>query len=328
MQKLRYYEIDVLRGLGILAIILIHVSAYFLKDPLAKFVWDYSQFTVQTFVFVSGYLFFLKNPLENRKTFWSYLKKRARRLLIPYWSFLVFYFAIIAVFSLGTLTPEFFIRWLTLTTTGNELNWFVVLFLQFVILLPLLSYWAKNRKWLFYLYSLFALSSSLLLLGYNIPLNYKLTMWLPWSLILIVSWYTARYEKRRWFYPVAIVGSFFIFFVLRYRLQILDHSLSFYDNKYPPNLYFLSYGIWVTLLLLWLSGRGVFSAKWFQKSITFLGVHSYSIFFVHFLIIFLLASLLNLGSYPWWQIFFLVLGLTLAVQVVLNAGRRFISSRY
>ncbi len=318
MRSSRNYEIDILRGIGILAIIIIHVNAYFLGNSTAKLLWDYSQFTVQTFVFCAGYIFFSNKKQLSLRTFPSYFLKRVKRLILPYYLFLFLYFFFIWLSDPKSLNIAYLIRQLTLTTPGNELNWFVVLFLQFAVLIPILSWWGEKRKVFFHLYSLFALGFSLFLLSSQVPINYKLTMWLPWSLILILSWYTARLEDRNWFYPITITVTFLTFYFLRLALQLWGRSLTFYDNKYPPNLYFTSYGILITLLLMLSAQKGVFKGSIVKKTLTFLGVNSYSIFFIHFLLIFSFAHFLNFALYSWWQVFLVIFVLTVILQLSIN----------
>lgn len=318
MKPSRNYEIDVLRGIGILAIILIHVNAYFLREPTAKLLWNYSQFAVQIFVFCAGYIFFSKRKQLSLRTFPSYFLKRVKRLVSPYYLFLFFYFPVIWLFNPKNINTASVLRQLTLTTAGNELNWFVVLFLQFAVLIPILAYWGEKRKVLFHLYSLFAFGFSLFLTVSPVPLNYKLTMWLSWSTILIFSWYTARLEDKKWFYPITITVTFLALYFLRLNLQLWGRSLSFYDNKYPPNLYLLSYGILITLLLLLLAQKGAFNGSVVKKTLTFLGVNSYSIFFIHFILIFSFDYFLNFDLYSWWQIFFMIFGLTVVTQLLMN----------
>ncbi len=318
MQPKRNLEIDILRGIGILAIILIHVNAYFLGDPLAKTLWNYSEFAVQTFVLISAYIFFKKKTLISLKDFVSYLKKRLVRLVLPYWVFLIFYFLLIAIFDRQDLIFSNIIRQITLTTTGNELNWFVLLFLQFTFLIPLLSYWAQKRKVFFSLYVLAAFSSSLLLISYNPGLNFKLFMWLPWSLIVVFTWYVAAYEEKKWFYPTAIFATGSVYFFLSRLLTTIGRSLLFYDEKYPPNLYLLNYGIFATLILFWLIKKGLFDLGFLRKSLIFLGIHSYSIFFIHFFLVVGFNFWFGLGHLLWWQMFLIVLSMTLLIQTAIN----------
>jgi len=50
--------IDNLRGMAMLAMIVIHSISYFFSDKLSFLIWDYSQWAVPVFFFCSFYLFF------------------------------------------------------------------------------------------------------------------------------------------------------------------------------------------------------------------------------------------------------------------------------
>lgn len=77
----RNYAIDLLRSIGIGCMILNHVG----NTPLSHII---SSFHMPLFFFVSG-LFFTRN-----KPFDSFTKNKAKRILIPYLSFAIFYYLI------------------------------------------------------------------------------------------------------------------------------------------------------------------------------------------------------------------------------------------
>ncbi len=315
MNKSRFGEIDFLRAFGILAIIVIHTNAYYLESPLAKFIWNYSQFAVQTFVFCSAYIFFQKEAFKKEFAFFSYFKKRLKRLVLPYYYYLIFFIPLVSLLNPKRVGIDYIVRQVTLTTTNLDLNWFIVLFLYFALLMPFISYLYKNKKLLFYLFCLLSLGSSLFFISNQLPINYKLTMWLPWSLIIIFALYFARFEQKKMFVIWSLFVSCILFLVLRYWLIIGSHSLAFFDNKYPPNFYFLIYGIFLTILLFYLAKLRIFNMHYSRKVVHFLSIHSYSIFFIHFLLIFFLDYLFDLKIFTWWQFFTIILISTIIIQL-------------
>ncbi len=318
MRPNRFQEIDWLRAVGILIIILIHATAYYKDNPVARNLWNFSQFAVQTFVFCSAYIFWHKEAQSGDFRFLPYFTKRLKRLVLPYYWYLLGFIPLMYLSKPKQVGLNYILQQLTLTTANLDLNWFVLLFLYFALLLPFIAYLYQQKRQLFYLFGLFSLAGSLFFMTHHLALNYKLTMWLPWSLIIIFALYFVKWEKTKIF---AISGFFiacFLFLLARFWLQINGHSLVFFDNKYPPNFYFLVYGIFVTIILFYLARLGIFKMFFFQRSVHFLSTNSYSLFFIHFLLIFASGNFFNLKIFTWWQFFALILISTIVVQLTLS----------
>src|SRR3989344_2705870 len=145
----RFPEIDFIRGISMLAVILIHTTYYFQKDEVAYFLWNYSQFAVQAFLFCSAYVYFKKDSPHNITQGFSYIKKRFVRLLLPYYFFLIFFIPVLLFFYPHTISTAYIIESI-LSVGGVDINWLVLLFLQLSIIFPLMAYWAKKKKVLFY----------------------------------------------------------------------------------------------------------------------------------------------------------------------------------
>ncbi len=318
MEKLRNREIDFLRGLSIFVMILIHTNAYFLHDPVAKLLWDYSQFAVAAFIFCSAYLFFQRTIHFDWKTVLQYVRKRIGRLLLPYYIFLIFWFPLIWFGEPKKLTPSFIFRQLTLTSPENDISWLVLLFISFVLIMPFLALVKSRMRWGFYLYFLAGFLSSLIFLFYTPPLSFKLTMWLPWSTVIVFGFYTVNSNKKQWFFPATIIGSLILFIMLRSIQQAAGHSLIQYDNKYPPNLYHIAYGIFSISLLYFLFTKGFLNVPVTRPLLVFFSRYSYSIYFLHYLIIFFITVFLKHVSFTWITLFLTVLTTTLSIQWLLN----------
>lgn len=312
---MRYKTIDYLRGISILAMVLIHTSAYFLDKQIAAWLWNVNEFAVQVFVFCSAYIFFSKEG-QASFNFWPYLTKRFVRLLKPYYIFLLFflpinYYLIGKDFNLNYL-------WQNLSLTGGvDFNWLVLLFLYFALLFPLIAYLSQQRlKWFYFIGSL-PLISSIIFLFYHFPFNWKLIMWLPWSLLIFYAAYFVKYQSNKVFHLLTLLGSCLLFVGL-YLLQVkLGHSLKFYDNKYPPNLYFLVYGTLLIEILYCLSNLAVLQVL--TKPLYFLSRYSYQIYFVHIIVLEFVAEKLRFPlNLNWLTFFLLVFSLTILIQMVLN----------
>ena len=202
--------------------ILIHVTAWHRSDLLASRLWNLSQFAVQTFIFCSGYLFFLKERSGTTLHSWSYFRKRATRLLSPYLLFLAFYLPLEFVESPWRLSWEYVLKSVTLTG-GVDLNWIILLFLMLAVLMPALLSLLKKRKLFFLIYILLAVFSSVLFMNFELR-SYKFIMWLPWSLLILFSWlFTKLHNRFTTLY--FLVSSLVATIILSFYLSIQNHSL-------------------------------------------------------------------------------------------------------
>lgn len=314
----RLSQIDLLRGLSILVMIFVHTSAWYLSHPAAFMVWNLGQFAVPAFVFCSSYLFFKKKDSYLLDKFWQYVKKRIPRLLIPYWIYLGFYFLLLVFSQPEKLNLISIVKEATLTTSGLEVNWAVLLFVEITLLMPILNYLRERRKTLFLLYVLFTFGASGLLIFYKVPVNFRLIMWLPWSLIVLFSWYIASSEERDWTLPATLFASGFALFFLWILKQNLGLSTVFFHNKYPPSLYYLVWGIFSTTLIYLLAVKGLFNMTFLKKVISFFSIHSYSLFFIHFLVIFTILFFIGLNKFTWFSFTGTVLGGSVLLQLLLK----------
>lgn len=301
-----------------IAMILIHVTAWHTSDPLAFRLGDISQFAVQVFIFCSGFLFFLKE--QGRETVFSlkYFWKRVTRLLIPYYIFLVFYLPLEIVESPQKKSLNYVFKSLTLTG-GPDLNWIVLLFLCLAVLMPFLIFLLRKHRLFFYSYLFIATLSSLAFLGLRVT-GYKIIMWLPWSLMILTSWLFVKFHNRITSAYLAISCTVTTL-LLSFYLSVQNHSLLIIDNKYPPNLYYLLYGVaWISGLWFMLSFMDLKKKRW--DIVRFFSVHSYSIFFTHFWIFTFMRVVLKLDIH-WGYLFAIVI----ASSVLVQKGISLISSR-
>ncbi len=322
----RYFEIDALRGLAIVTMIFTHTNAYFLHQKLVFLLWDISQWSVPVFIFCASYVYLKKTAAPETFTHLiNYAKKRFFRLLRPYYLFAAVYVLLNYFKEPKKLTPDFFIKAATVTN-AIDINWLVLLFLIFAVLVPVIHYLAMKRKRLFYLYSAAAIFSSILLIFYRFPGNYRLIMWLPWSLLIIFGWYMEKFENKNRLMVVGISISLMVFFILRLSETALHHSLAMFDNKYPPNLYHISYGIFSILLLYFLAKNKVFNLPVVKHILTFLSRYSYLLFFVHYLVIYFLMIYVK-WQFTWVSFFVWVFIGSILTQLFLNVFQRYIKAR-
>lgn len=311
----RFEAIDLLRGLAILVMILIHTNAYFLSDKIAFTLWNYGEFAVPVFVFCSSFLFFQKHTVITPHTFFPYIKKRFLRLLIPYYIFLLFFFPLLFFLERQKLTFKYIFQSVFLIS-GVDINWLVLLFLMFSFLLPVLSFFAQKKRSIFICFSLVSFLSSVLFLFIPPPFHDKYILWLPWSIIIIYAWCVVKYGGKKWFYPSTFISALILFMILS-MLHISPHqSMNLHENKYPPNVYFLSFGVLSLSGLLYLAQRGVFNP--FRKLLIFLSLYSYQIYFIHYFLLIAITICFRRFVDSWTSLFLVVFFLTMFVQLAWN----------
>jgi peptidoglycan/LPS O-acetylase OafA/YrhL len=310
-------NIDNLRGLAILAIIIIHATSYFLKDKIAFFIWDSLQWAVPVFLFCSFYLYYSKVKEFDKKTVIPYLKKRFNRLIIPYYIFLLAYFPLIYFFEAHKFNLSYIVSNIFLYG-GLNLNWVPLLFVYFSFLMPLLLI-LKKKKACFNVWGFLAIVSSIVFIFYS-PFNYRATMWLPWSLLAFFTIFFIKIE-RNWKVLFSYGLAFLATFILVKFIEIkIGHNLTHYGNKYPPTLFHLSYGIVSTIILFWLSKKNIFTFLNFDKLLYFLSVNSYKLFFIHLLVIFILIWT-KFHFANWFTFFLVIFGLSSAIVWLLKASQ-------
>lgn len=315
--KKRLFEIDDIRGISILAMILVHTNVYFMRNSISYTLMEISQFAVVAFIFCSAYLFFQKKQEYSWKTFFLHLWKRAKRLVIPYWLFFAVYYVFLLLKEPHKLTG-FYLLQNIFAFGGLDFNWLVLLFIQMAVLMPLVSYMAEKRKKLLIIYSALALISSLIFLKYTPLSYYRLIMWLPWSLVLIYTFYFDRmWNNKKIFFWMTLLFVGLFFATQQLILPLFRHSLYMYSNKYPPNMYHLAYGFFSVNILFLLSKLGIFSNKRVRSVIHFFSLYSYSIFFIHILVIYTLTVFFH-PTFTWVTFYFAVTFVSAFIQLLLN----------
>ena len=293
---MRYFHIDFLRAVSILGMCAIHVYAYRMGSPFDNFFWNWMNFVVVGFIFCSGYVLFAKyGDVLKHKGIFGWYKKRIIRLLVPYYVFLACYVALVALlpsffhgFDLE-LNPLFLLQSVFLLEGGLGVSWLPLLFIELMVLFPILGYmWKHRKKWL-YVYVGVALMSAIFFTLYLFPYaHYRLVMWLPWSLVIVFSFYAFMRDEK--YSPLRNYISYSIIFGLLFGLLYsmwgqFDRSYLLTKNKYPPNVYFLLYATFGSSVVLALSYVKIFSWGYVKRFILFTSLVSYTLFFVHFIVL-------------------------------------------
>lgn len=334
-------HIDFLRAFAILAVIVIHVFSDNLTNKLNFYIWNYLHVIIVGFVFCSGYVLYAGygHKLTKFSLILSWYKKRLIRLIVPFYWYLLAHYGLMLIFpkffsGLGlTLSRDFIFQSITLIG-GSNLNWLPLLFLQLAILFPLLVVIFHKFRKLFWTYIGVAI---LITVGFTIwqfPYNhYREVMWIPWSLFLVIPWYFVLREQKKksslvYFFLAMISAVCFV--VLFVTWQHIGRSLTLIDNKYPPNLFYISYEAAGSFFLLGISFWSIFQNKCFVRIYQYISKESYGLFFIHYIVLDFVLSLnkMNSGKISvWWQVV-CVIGVSIGIAYVLAVIEKLAKNSY
>lgn len=94
---MRKKNIDILKSIGLICIILAHVNP-------PKIIFQARNFDVVLMIIISSYLFFCSSSkIDSFSAYIQYVWKRIKRLLFPTWIFLTLFFLLNTLFNIQTL---------------------------------------------------------------------------------------------------------------------------------------------------------------------------------------------------------------------------------
>ncbi|MCX7996990.1 MAG: acyltransferase [Patescibacteria group bacterium] len=314
----RHAFIDILRGISMIAVLSIHAMANYLGDPFVLRIWDLQQFAVQIFVFCSAYLFFGRPPTVHLSSLGAYLGKRVWRLYSPFLVFAACYFLLVAMLRPEDLTIGFIGETLLLVG-GVDLTWLVLLFIQLMVSFQLLSYLHRHNVFLFRLAAAIIILSAILLYFFPFPYNWKLIMWLPWSAMGLFALWMRHVAHHRNIVRITYILSALLFLVFIGLQWMETGKIMIYPNKYPPNVIVLLYGcVWIGIFDV-LHRRKVFERLRLIAPIEFFSKNSYSLFFLHHIVMYAMNNAFGLHkTLPWWGYVVVLFLVTMPAQLMVN----------
>lgn len=307
--KPRLDFIDFLRFLGITLIVLAHVYPPFALLQLRSF-------DVPLMIFVSGLSYGGRQIQPSLK---SYYGPRIKRLVIPSYIFLTFYFSLISLFHVKLNYMGVIKSYLFLNNGTVSYMWIIRIFLLIMLITPFLVRMSNQIK-LFYL---FVISIIILLIQEilclfsmdNLFLNEIYQSVVPYltgySLIFMfgVKLRNATLQEEK--------HSLLIFFAMLIALSIGGILLNGFSleltpkYKYPPRNIFIVYGLFMSSML-WFSRH--YFKRCFPMVILFVGRNTMWIYYWHILFLLLLKKVVYFWPVKFLYVYFASIFIV-AVQV-------------
>ncbi|MEK4430728.1 acyltransferase [Paenibacillus sp. FSL M7-0802] len=284
----RNRTVDILRFIAIVSIIIAHASPN-------ELLFRIRNFDVVLMVLLMGVSFNISQK-EHSVNYNSYILKRFKRLIISTWIFLTAFFALFYMISNFSNKNLFFdIKTIVLSFAFNGgIGYVWVMYVFFVVSLfsPLILQLSEkiksNNKYLLLLIFLYMIYHYLVSLNRLLPVNlggnlqnYILTPF-GYCLIAAVGIRFNKMNKKEISVISGVFLSIFLIFMLLYKFK------STQDFKYPPTIYYISYGLFVSFALYL-----IFNQQWvqnliFNRFVFFYSKVSLNLYFLHIISIYTL----------------------------------------
>lgn len=322
--KKRDSTIDLLRVLGTFLVILAHVK-------LPKIISEIRTFDVVLLVFISG----MSLKYSKHKDYFVYIKKRLKKLLIPAWTtvsivLLCLFIGDKIVGPFSILDWKYVVHSYLLIDGGSiGAVWIVKVYLLIALLTPIIDF--LERK----------VHSSIILLGSG-----YLAMIIFSYLSLITTKYIFVQEYIIYAVQYSIIALMGLRFVKRKKSGIIICLISFFiilygvivtgsfapsAFKYPPQIYYISYGLLCSVMLYSIM-ECLKKYKAFDNGIIiWLSSHSFSIYIYHIYYLWLFFVLEKVGIRLNYILEYLILIICSIVQTIILENlkkRKVISSSY
>lgn len=285
----RRADIDLLRSVGVLAVVLAHC------EGLPNKVMQARNFDVVLMVIVMAISFVASNGIKAQYPL--YVKKRFRRLILPAWTFLLFFFMVygliqsclgIPAFEMMDYIDSFLMSSGIPGRFGCGYVWILRVFFTVSILLPCEFRLVQNKTTS---YSVFLFGAMLIVWGSFSPLlngtlNNRLCEVIVYGIAYsIIAYYGLLLEKLNIRQLQCASGIFLLLYiVLAFRNGFANTQI----DKYPPGLYYIAFAFFVSTLLYIFSKTKIGEIIGKMKVIYWLSQNSYWFYLWHIVSIYLL----------------------------------------
>lgn len=275
LEKQRDTSIDVLRWIAITCIIIAHCNPPVLLAQLRNF-------DVPLMVFLSA-VCFKKN---EQFLYWSYVKKRVWRIVIPVWLFLTFYHILIYI-TTSHISLKFILE--TYSFVTGWYPWIFRIFLTMALLAPFIYTFTKkvsNNIYIILFYLILFLNEFVANKCLSSAVGQMIIMTLPYALIFSLGIKINLLSNRALFFMASSFALFFIISGFTLFWEFEDFVPNF-DYKYPPRLYYLTYALFFVLFFWNIRYRIVKIVDYIgiNRFVLFVGSHTMWIYLWHIIIV-------------------------------------------
>lgn len=277
--KQRDTSIDILRSIAIIGIIIAH------SNP-NNFWIQLRGFDVILMVFLSAVCV---NGFE-KINYSNYVAKRSRRLILPVWIFLSIYFVGTYLFYYLPPTTEML---MSFTFLSDRYVWIIRILIILAMAAPFIYKFTNTlsfRSNVLLLITVLAIAEFIFSNTDNKYLNIIL-MTLPYGLVYMLGLNIKSFTQKQ----IKSLGllSLFIFVIQSFYLSTISgRFIPVSEYKYPPQFYYMSYGLGVTLLL-WISRSRIqrlFEVIHLDNFAKYVGKHTYWLYLWHIPVVDIVGS--------------------------------------
>lgn len=298
MNKNRLFYIDILKTIGLLAVILAHVS-------LPVWLKQTRSFDVCLLVLVSGFLASNGNFSDEKLSLCqvkNYIKKRFQRIVVPAWIFIIIFLPIQTVLYKIPTFKELILTFSFQHDCGLlGYLWIVWVFFVCACMVPFISRLQVNSLTII-LWGVALIVIDLLIANTSLADNRILYCTLftivPYGFLTYLGYNIEKINIKK-------TGLVFALFFVIYAIFLHVKNGVFIQTsqyKFPARIYYLCFGISVSLFLLEFSKRLPIHI---EKLITFISSHTLWIYFWH--ILFLYGLQFIIPGNLWWLIYIIVI---------------------
>jgi len=284
----RSRTVDILRFIAIISIVMAHASPN-------ELLFRIRNFDVVLMVLLMGISFYISQK-EKPVDYNRYALKRFKRLIVSTWIFLSVFFALFFILSLFCNEDIFFnVKTMVLSFTfhgGIGYVWVMYVFFVVSLLNPfffrLSGQLENNIHYFLIIFSLYILHHYLVKLNGLLPMtlgeNLQIYILTPFGYCLIAA-VGIRFKNLNKKEILIMVGGFLLTFII---FMVLYNFKSTQDFKYPPTIYYISYGLFVSFILYLIFNKPWMQKLFFNRFIYFYSKLSLNLYFFHIFSIYIL----------------------------------------
>lgn len=261
----RLKELDFIRCIATIAVLLIHVTSTYILDNDITYVINQSmRFAIPVFIILSGASIYYSNLNKDNISYFNFIKKRVIKIFVPYmlWTIIYIFYEVrhdLGIVSTGELVKQF-LKYLVL---GKEHLYFVVIIFQIYLIYPLFHLLFKKGY-----------SNITLIITFCVSLYLQLGVYLiRWSIYIIPK------PGSTYFY--LLFPSWIFFFILG--MYIIQKKSEF-ESLFSPKLLALAI-IWLMSLFVLTTDTKLSTTygSSIKPTVMFYGIISFIFFYIFFL---------------------------------------------